>query len=341
MSALWLPVLKVSGSFVPALVFLAALMALDGYKLVRFRAILLSLCVGGCAALVAYVANAWLFRSAVAPSWIIGRWLAPAIEETLKAVFVYYLIRSDRTGFLVDSGIHGFAVGTGFALAENAYYLVQDIEVPAYGWLVRGFGTAVMHGGTTAIFGIVSRKRTDEQRAGSFRVGWPGWTGAIALHVMFNHFLLPPLWTTALVLVLWPAATMVVFGLSEREVKRWLGVGMDTDMELLDLIRQGRVSGSRVGRYLQRLRKHFTGETLADLLCYVRVHAELRLFAKGMLMARELGFSLRLNEDARSRFAELGYLEKQIGETGLMALRPLLKKDVRDPWVVQRLRAST
>jgi hypothetical protein len=316
-------------------------MWLDSYKLVTFRAIVLSLCMGSCAAMAAYGVNVGLLQSDMVPAWLFTRWIAPAVEETLKGVFVYYLIRTARTGFLVDSAIHGFAVGTGFALLENAYYLSRVVEVPASVWLVRGFGTALMHGGTSAIFGILSRKRADERNSLSLGVVWPGWLAAVALHVLFNHFLLPPLWTTALVLVLWPAAIMLVYSRSERDLKHWVGVRMDTDIEMLDLIRQGRVSGSRVGRYLQRLRKHFTGEMLADLLCYMRVHSELRLLAKGMLMAREQGFSVHLNDEARSKFTELGYLKKQIGETGMRTLQPLLKKDLRDPWVVRRLQEGS
>lgn len=72
-------------------------------------------------------------------------------------------------------------------------------------------------------------------------------------------------------------------------------------------------------------------------MCYIRLYVELRLLAKGMLMAREIGFSMHVKPDARSKFAELFYLEKQIGETGLIVLRPFLHKDLKDPWVIQRL----
>ena len=53
-----------------------------------------------------------------------------------------------------DAAIYGFAVGTGFALVENVYYLLSLPGAPAALWIVRGFGTAVMHGGTTAILAM-------------------------------------------------------------------------------------------------------------------------------------------------------------------------------------------
>ena len=64
-----------------------------------------------------------------------------------------------RIGFLVDAAIFGFAVGTGFALAENLYYLHLAAEAGMGTWIVRGFGTALMHGGATALFAVMGLAR--------------------------------------------------------------------------------------------------------------------------------------------------------------------------------------
>mgnify|MGYP000417393272 CR=1 FL=1 len=49
----------------------------------------------------------------------------------------------------------GFAVGAGFAVFENLFYLMQAEHRSLLVWFVRGFGTAIMHGGTTATVVIV------------------------------------------------------------------------------------------------------------------------------------------------------------------------------------------
>ncbi len=330
-------VLKTASSILPVLSFLILLRLADSYKLVALRAIVLSVLAGSGAAVAAYGIHAWFFHAAGLPAWLIDRWLSPCAEETLKGVYVYYLARTARIGFLMDSAIHGFAVGTGFAVFENSFYLFQHISEPVYFWLLRGFGTAVMHGGTSACLAILVKYDVDRRGNLEARTAWRGWALAVILHVVFNHFILPPPWTTTLVLILWPATVILVFNRSERDLREWLGVGIDTDIELLNLIRRGEVSNTRIGRYVHRFRKHFKTETLADLLCYIRLYVELRLLAKGMLMAREIGFSMHVKPDARSKFAELCYLEKQIGETGLIVLRPFLHKDLKDPWVIQRL----
>ena len=56
--------------------------------------------------------------------------MSPWLEESLKAALIVYLIRTRRVGMLVDASIYGFAVGTGFALFENFYYLATRPDPP-------------------------------------------------------------------------------------------------------------------------------------------------------------------------------------------------------------------
>src|SRR5438067_1615678 len=76
----------------------------------------------------------------------------------------------------------------------------------------------------------------------------------------------------------------------------WLGAGFDADTEMLELINSGRLSDSPVGRYLHQLKDRFRGPIVADLLCYLRLHTELALRAKGILMMRENGFNPPIDE---------------------------------------------
>ena len=75
-----------------------------------------------------------------------------------------------------------------------------------------------------------------------------------------------------------------------------------------------------MGQYLSKLKGRFRGPIVADLLCYLRVYTELALRAKGMLLMRESGFDLPMDEATQAKFAELRYLETSIGRTGLRAL---------------------
>ena len=51
-----------------------------------------------------------------------------------------------------------------------------------------------------------------------------------------------------------------------------------------------------------------------------------------MLMAREAGLDVPLDQELINGLAEVRYLEKAIGPTGLLALTPLQVSSDRDAW---------
>ena len=106
----------------------------------------------------------------------------------------------------------------------------------------------------------------------------------------------------------------------------------DADRDLLELLDSGEFRDSPHGQFLQSLRVHFSGEVVADLLCCLRLHVELALRAKGLLMMRENGIEVPMDEDTRARFEEMRYLERAVGPTALRALRPLLHVSRHDLW---------
>lgn len=325
-------VLAVAVSGLPVFVFLAALVLIDSYKLVTLRATLLSVAAGMVAGLAAYGANVWL-RPALGLDWDqYSRYVAPVVEELLKAAFVVYLLQRNKVGFVVDAAIHGFAIGTGFAFLENLYYVQATPDATLWTWVVRGFGTAVMHGGATSIVAMVSKAL--QNRSDAFRpyLVLPGLCVAVVLHSLYNQFVLHPVLATALIVLVLPTLSIAVFQRSERETKAWLGSGFDTDQELLRAVHTGQVSGTPVGRYIATVKSRFPAEVIVDMMCFLRLRAELAIRAKGVLMMREAGFDAAPDPMVKDKFQELRYLEKSIGKTGLRALHPFVHTSTRDLW---------
>lgn len=78
----------------------------------------------------------------------------PITEEIVKAIPVIILAFSftDKRDTLISASL---AVGIGFAVLENAYILVSNIDEVNIAWAVmRGFGSGLMHGICTAAVGI-------------------------------------------------------------------------------------------------------------------------------------------------------------------------------------------
>ncbi len=319
----------------PVSLFLVALILLDSFKLVRHLDVARSVAAGVLAALASLAVNVALMKAGSVSPETLSRFLGPLVEEIVKAALVVWLIRSGRIGFLVDAAIHGFAIGTGFALLENIYY-AQALGNAGIGlWLVRGLGTAMMHGGATAAFAILGKGLAGRGGAG-FGVFLPGLAIAVLVHVLFNLFVLPPLVTTGLLAAAMPILLSAVFARSERTTRDWLGVGMDRDVEALEQILSGEVVETPVGHYLSQLRSRFPGTVVADMLCMLRVQLELSLRAKGMLMARSAGIEVPPDPEVRENLTELRYLEKAVGAVGMLALKPLLAGKER--WEQELLR---
>ena len=316
--------------FLPVLLFLAALILMDSYKLVSRRSVALAIGAGLAAALVSLFLNRILLDHGV-DATVLRRYVGPLVEESVKAIYVVYLIRSAHVGFLVDSAILGFAVGTGFAVVENVYYASVARDLGLGLWLVRGLGTAVMHGSTTAIVAILSKSLADRRTSTSWAVVFPGLGLAFAAHSLYNHLVLNPFVSTALLLIAMPLLVVLVFERSGRATRDWLGVSLDTDVELLDSIESGRVGDTPAGAYLSTLSR-LPGPVVGDMLCYLRIHLELSLRAKGILIARAAGVDLPIDDEVRADFRELRFLERSIGKTGKMAILPFLRASSRDLW---------
>jgi protease PrsW len=324
-------------AFLPILIFLACLMLFDSYKLVKLRSLIIVIFLGMLTAFGAIILNYHLLGWLEISIRTYSRFLAPITEEVLKILFIVYLIKAKRIGFMVDAAIFGFAVGTGFAIIENIYYMRVLTDAGLLTWFVRGFGTAVMHGGTTAIAAIITKDLSDRKNMPLILTVLPGLIAAILIHSLFNQFILPPVTTTLVILITLPPVVYLVFKKSEQNTRRWLGTGLDSDMEMLKLLMAGNISESRIGNYLRSIQDSFSAQIVGDMICYLRIYLELSVKAKGVLIMKENGFDMPPDPEIKAQFDELSYLEKTLGKTGKLAIQPLLNISDTDLWQLHML----
>jgi protease PrsW len=331
--------MEVIPGFFPVLLFLIFLYLLDNFKLVRFNILIICVLWGILSAALATWLNTrtalWLdldFNS-------LSKYAAPMIEETLKALVIFYLISSKRIGFMVDAAIYGFAVGAGFALVENIYYLFYGQVNHQLGvWIIRGFGTALMHGGCTALLAAFMIGRI--ARSGkALGVGVQGMLIAVLLHAAFNQFLLTPLVQTLAIMILLPALFLLVFRYSNAKLQQWMEMEFSSEVELLGMIRKGEFRSTKAGNYLISLKSHFSPETIVEMMCYISLYLELSIKAKRNLMLKENGFPIPIDDDLEPKLVELAHLRKQIGPLGEVSLAPLIRMNYRTLWALNQLKA--
>src|SRR5882724_8008127 len=86
----------------PVLSFLAALLYLDSYKLVKLRFVIALVACGVVVAGASYLVNDQLLGRVEIDFKFFTRYVSPILEELLKGLVLFALIRGHRIGFLVD-----------------------------------------------------------------------------------------------------------------------------------------------------------------------------------------------------------------------------------------------
>lgn len=137
---------------------------------------------------LAYLANTFIMRTFDLEFETVSRFVAPVVEELLKAVILVYFIQQPRFRYFVDGAIYGYAAGIGFAMSENIFYVLNDSSGEALGLAVSRVLTAsLMHAAAGAVVGIafgLSRRRSGIQKYVSyfFGIGF-----AIIVHAIYNN----------------------------------------------------------------------------------------------------------------------------------------------------------
>jgi protease PrsW len=331
-------VLRIVLALLPVLLFLGVLRLLDSYKLVSQRKVGSALAAGAVAAGLCFFINRYIFSHYPEYGDQFARFGAPVVEELAKGAYWIFLVATARVAFMVDSAICGFGIGAGFALIENVFYL-QVLEDRGLGtWILRGFGTAVMHGGVTAIGALIAVYLSESRQWRGVRQFVPGLMAAMLLHSVFNQGVLSPVNSMLATVAGLPAIFIVVFYFSERSLHRWLGGKLDRDIDMIAMIASGEFRQTPQGAYLMSLSDAFPPEVRGDMLTLLHLTLEISARAKGNLMLREAGLDVPPDPLLDSHFRELKYLEKSIGPTGMLAVRPLLSQTPRDLWEMHQLR---
>ena len=110
--------------------------------------------------------------------------VTPITEEILKAlpILIYATMVSDKKETLFTASM---ATGIGFAVLENAYYLLNDSSFNMMDAIIRAFGAGLMHGMCTLLVGVgisFAKRRSKIFVVGTFAL----LSTAITYHGIYN-----------------------------------------------------------------------------------------------------------------------------------------------------------
>ncbi len=332
-------------ALVPVLIMLGIFIWLDAFKLMNLKEILVLLVLGGACAIAAYPVSGRLIDVLPIGFSNYSRFVAPWIEEAIKAIVMIGLFRLNRIGYKLDAVISGFAIGAGFSVVENILYL---IIYPDYGtgtWLVRGLGTAVMHGTTLAILAAVAHElaeRENREAASDYRFNllWfvPGYLIAVAIHTAFNQFPDQPLLAMLGAMVVAPIALIGIFSFGTTEAQRWLSKEYAEHKAELSALAAGQWPESDAGRRIAGLAARLDPEASKRVQRYWEVLTRLVVEAEET-MIEEADGDVEINRnEVRAHFAELDGLRRALGRSTYAALNALLPFSRNDYWELSELR---
>ena len=333
-----------SVALVPVLLMALLFAWLDVFKLMSVWEMIGCLLLGMVAALAAWPISGRMLDTLPIGYSFYSRMVAPWIEEALKGLALALLFATNRIGFKIDAIVCGFAIGAGFSVIENIFYLARFPELTTVVWMVRGLGTAVMHGAATAIVGVITHelgeRRLRQQGGSGFNPVWllPGFVAAGLLHLIFNQFPGRPLEVMAVTLVLAPVALTGLMQWGESEAQRWLAEEFESHRAWLQEWRSGEIPKDASGLRIAALACRSTAAEPALIREYCLLKTELVVAAEEELMDRDRRLEDGEARQLRARFARLAELEAKIGRAGMAALRPLLPFSRNDEWELSELR---
>lgn len=322
-------------ALLPVAIYIFVVYSLDSFSLVSVRNLLTLIITGMFSALICF--GIFMLTGMLLPEGV-SDYLNPVIEEAVKAIPLLFMARSKKTVFFIDSVICGAAVGGGFSILENVFYLVLGEELGMGTILFRGLEVALAHMGCSAIISVAlmfSVRLLERVRSGLAVKGSDTLMAvflfviAPALHVLHNSMHANPLKQFVIVFGALALLLIWIYRYDGDMIHRWLDRGLDKQVSLLMSIKEGQLGDTKTGRFLMSVRDNFPQEVFFDVICYVQLYVELSVAAKSRFMMKEAGMDMPVADADKelylSQYTEYKSLEKRLGKTARMTVAPVVK----------------
>ena len=329
-------------ALLPIAIYIFVVYQIDNFSLVSINRLLQLI---GCGILTALVCFGIFKLTGQILSENQSDYINPVVEEIVKGIPLLILATRKKIVFYIDSVICGAAVGAGFSILENLFYLLLGDGAAIGTMLFRGLEVALIHIGCSAIVGVsfmlcvrlLLRYRTklhvnrkDVVMALLLLVIAP------VLHVCHNTFHFNPLLQFVCVFGSMGGLLAWIFTYDVDMIHSWLDTGLDKQLALLNSIKEGHLDNTPTGKFLESVKDAFPLEVFMDIICYVQLHIELSVAAKSRVMLKEAGLEQELpitdekKEWIIAQCIEYKELEKRLGSAARMTIAPLIKTHPAD-----------
>lgn len=339
-------------AILPVVIYIFIVYKIDNFSLINVKNLFLQVLCGMVAALVCF----GLFQlTGLILSENQSDFFNPVLEEIIKAIPLLWLATRKKIVFFIDSIICGAAIGGGFSILENIFYLLLGNEMGIGTVLFRGLEVALIHMGCSAIIAaglmlgirliLRSRSRLPIKNSDALMV-ISLLVVAPVLHVCHNTFHFNPLVQFIFVIGTMGGLLVWTYFYDVEMIHRWLDTGLDKQLSLLDSIKKGQLSDTPTGHFLQSVKDAFPPEDFFDMICFVQLHVRLSVASRSRVMLWESGLErdLPLTDEMKelilSQYTEYRLLEKRLGNTARMTIAPIVKYDPAEYKALEDLRTE-
>lgn len=323
-------------SIATPLVFLYTIWILELYTLSSVKFLLVSLVWGGIVFACALVIQTLFLRVGLFSYEQVTLYSAPILEDALKLGLLVGLSARMRLRYAAEGAAYGFAIGTGFALVENVFYLLNNPEIAFSIAVSRVLSTSLMHAFTTGLIGAVVGARIHLSQRGQGIGIFFGFAISVIVHSLFNqvayHFEGLPLVLTAIVIGL--GGTAMIGLLIVRSVKQ---EGEFIAMQLDGIASAGEVAAATNPQQIaDMIAEHYQslGDEKSKLLQrYVTLQSQRGILRKTLSLNQRQKFTPILQNQLQIVEQQLQALRQSMGLYTWVWLRSVLPSDESDLWM--------
>ena len=339
-------------ALLPVVIYIIVVYQIDNFSLISVKRLLLLILCGMLTALACFA----LFQltGKIIPQSQSDS-VNPIIEEMVKGIPLLWLATRKKIVFFIDSVICGAAVGGGFSILENIFYLLLGDEMGIGTVLFRGLEVALVHMGCSALVaaGLMlivrmieySRSRSVVKKS-DIAMSVFLLSEAPVLHLFHNTFHFVPLVQFVFVIGTLGGLLVWTYFYDVEMIHSWIDTGLDKQLDLLASIKTGRLDDTPTGKFLESVKDAFPSKDFFDIICYVQLHVELSVASRSRVMLRETGLednlplSDEMKEQIISQYIEYKILEKRLGSAARMTIAPIVKYDPAEYKALEDLRAE-
>ena len=339
-------------ALLPVVIYIIVVYQIDNFSLISVKRLLLLILCGMLTALACFA----LFQltGKIIPESQSDS-VNPIIEEMVKGIPLLWLASRKKIVFFIDSVICGAAVGGGFSILENIFYLLLGDQMGIGTVLFRGLEVALVHMGCSALVaaGLMlivrmieySRSRSVVKKS-DIAMSVFLLSEAPVLHLFHNTFHFVPLVQFVFVIGTLGGLLVWTYFYDVEMIHSWIDTGLDKQLDLLASIKTGRLDDTPTGKFLESVKDAFPPKDFFDIICYVQLHVELSVASRSRVMLRETGLednlplSDEMKEQIISQYIEYKTLEKRLGNAARMTIAPIVKYDPAEYKALEDLRAE-